>query len=222
MKRQPEPELMDIEAEAEAYAVANFSDVNQAFVDRLVELAGDGPHVVALDLGTGPGDIPIRLLRARPQWRVCAIDASFPMLRFGRSAAERPARPRFVLSDAKRLPFADATFDVVLSNSILHHINDVAPFWNEVRRIARPGGFVLLRDLFRPESEAAAHRIVETYSGRESALLKEEFFRSLLAAYTAEEVREQVQAAGLGALDVVRVTDRHMDIFGRLATTSSE
>ena len=65
MPRQPEAELMDQPAEVQAYAAADFSGVNQAFVDRLVALAGNAEAARALDLGTGPGDVPIRLARAQ-------------------------------------------------------------------------------------------------------------------------------------------------------------
>ena len=59
LRRQNEPELMDDKAEAEAYARADFAEVNDAFVDRLLELAGPRETAAAVDLGTGPADIPI-------------------------------------------------------------------------------------------------------------------------------------------------------------------
>lgn len=210
---------MDDQCEAAAYAAADFARVNQAFVERLVEFVGPDVPMTTVDLGTGPADIPVRLVRARTQWHVTAIDASAAMLDIGRKAIERAGMGdaiRLVLADAKDTGLPDSAFDVVFSNSILHHIADVQPLWREVRRIAKPGAFIFLRDLARPGSEAEARQIVETYSGDESDLLKEEFFRSLLSAYTTEEVRGQLQEARLGGLCVEMVTDRHLDIFGRL------
>ena len=80
MKRILEPELMDDVAQARAYAQADFAEENQGFVDRFREYFPDwtGGHVV--DLGCGPGDIPIRFLRAFPDARVTGVDASRPML----------------------------------------------------------------------------------------------------------------------------------------------
>lgn len=218
LKRQPEPEYMDLDDEAQAYADADFADVNAAFVDRLLEVAGGVEYAVALDLGTGPVDIPARVLRERPEWRVVAADASFAMLAIGRAnLRESGCAPGLVQTDAKRLSLAADAFDVVFSNSILHHITDTAAFWREVARVAKPGATLLLRDLSRPDSEEASWDIVETYSGDEPDLLKEEFHRSLLSAYTPDEVRNQLMAAGLRGLEVEKVTDRHLDIFGRLA-----
>ena len=65
MLRQPEPEYMDEIAEAEAYALSDFSEVNRIFVERLLELTVARGRVEAVDLGTGPGDIPVRVCLAR-------------------------------------------------------------------------------------------------------------------------------------------------------------
>lgn len=216
-QRQPEPEAMDLPEEAAAYAAADFSEVNAAFVARLIELAGDLATALALDLGTGPGDIPLRLAGVKPAWTIAAADVSLPMLRLARAVLGNAsiANVPLVCVDAKGAPLRDGSFDVVFSNSILHHINDTGRFWSEVARLTKPGALILMRDLARPETDEDAAGIVRTYSGTESALLQEEFYRSLLAAYSTDEVRAQLQFAGLGSLDVAMVSDRHMDIFGK-------
>lgn len=218
MQRQPEPELMDLPDEVAAYAHADFAEVNRRFVERLVELAGETASADALDLGCGPGDIAIRAAQARPGWRITAADASQPMLDWAAGAFARAGvagRVACRLVDAKRVNLPDATFDVVFSNSLLHHLTDAPAMWREVRRLTRPGGLIFFRDLYRPADAAAARRIVQAHAGGESDLLQEEFYRSLLSAYTPEEARDQLAAAGLERLDVQTVTDRHMDIFGR-------
>lgn len=219
MPRQPEPELMDDSAEADAYAEADFAEVNRAFNERLVELAGRLRDARAVDLGTGPGDIPVRLAKAMPSWHVTAVDASEPMLRHAREAASAAGvadRVEPVLADAKGTALPAGAFDVVFSNSILHHITDTAAFWAEVRRIAAPGAVVLIRDLARPASESAASEIVRKYASGESELLREEFHRSLLSAYTPREVRHQLRRAGLNTLRVETVSDRHLEVYGSL------
>ena len=218
MQRQPEPEWMDLTDEAEAYAKADFSDVNAAFVSRLVELTGGTKRGVAVDLGAGPGDIPTRVAQALPGWRVVAVDVSHAMLKIGRdvvSAAGLAGRVALLETDAKRLPLPTRSADMVYSNSILHHITDTERLWSEIRRIAKPNGLIFLRDLARPADERAARAIVDQYAGTESELLQEEFYRSLLSAYTPEEVRQQLARARLAGLEVAMVTDRHLDIWGR-------
>ena len=217
--RIPEPEPMDDAEEAQAYAQADFGEVNQAFVDCLLTFIGPREQADALDMGTGPGDIPLRVLRERSCWRITAVDVSEAMLDIARAAAERAGAGDslvFVQADAKGTPLPDASFDVIFSNSILHHVTETGRFWSEVARLIRPGAAVFLRDLARPPSTEAARQIVDRYAGEESDLLQEEYYRSLLSAYTVEEVRAQLDAAGLASLAVERITDRHLDVFGQV------
>lgn len=219
MPRKPEPELMDIPAEADAYAQADFAEVNEAFAERLIELAGHIADARAVDLGTGPGDIPIRVARRLRGWHITAVDAAEAMLEHARKAAgdaglSENVEP--VLADAKDTHLPAGAFDVVFSNSILHHINDTDAFWSELRRIGKSGAVVFVRDLARPASPSAASEIVRKYASGESELLREEFHRSLLAAYTSDEVRHQLSRAGLNTLRVEMVSDRHLDVHGEL------
>jgi ubiquinone/menaquinone biosynthesis C-methylase UbiE len=218
MQRQPEPELMDLPDEVAAYALADFGEVNARFVDRLLELTAGIDAADAIDLGCGPGDITRRVALARPGWRVTAADASAPMLDWAAGVFARAGvvdRVSCRLVDAKRVDLPDASFDILFSNSLLHHLTDAVAVWREVRRLARPGGFIFFRDLYRPTDADAARTIVDRHAGAESDLLREEFYRSLLSAYSPAEIREQLAAADLGHLAVQTVTDRHVDIVGR-------
>lgn len=219
-EREPEPEPMDLDEEAQAYAEADFSDVNEAFVSCLVGVAPDSAVLTALDLGTGPADIPVRLARHKPRWIIAAADVSLAMLRLGHDAlrtSDAPPLITLVQTDGKMLPFEDNAFDVVFSNSILHHITDTARLWDEVRRVVKPGGLVFFRDLMRPGSRSAARAIVALYAGAESVLLQEEYYRSLLSAYTVPEVEGQLRDAKLESLCVRAATDRHLDVMGYVA-----
>jgi ubiquinone/menaquinone biosynthesis C-methylase UbiE len=218
MQRQPEPELMDLPDEVAAYARADFGEVNARFVDRLLEIAGEMTSADAIDLGCGPGDIARRVALARAGWRIVAADASTPMLDWAVEVfrgAKIDDRVTCRQVDAKNIDLPDASFDILFSNSLLHHLTDAAAMWREVRRLARTGGLVFFRDLYRPPDAAAARRIVDQHAGGESELLKEEFYRSLLSAYSEAEIRDQLAAANLANLVVETITDRHIDIYGR-------
>jgi 2-polyprenyl-3-methyl-5-hydroxy-6-metoxy-1,4-benzoquinol methylase len=217
MHRQPEPELMDLPHEAQAYADADFADVNAAFVDRLLSLAWNFDVARCVDLGSGPGDIAIRLARQRPQWHIDAVDAAEPMIALAHVAvAEANVRNvRLHLADAKETRLA-AGYDVIFSNSLLHHLPDPQPMWHEIRRLARPGTIVFVRDLVRPQTYDLAEEIVEQYAGQESDTLKQEFYRSLLSAFTPAEIRAQLEQAGLSELEIRQASDRHVDVSGVL------
>jgi ubiquinone/menaquinone biosynthesis C-methylase UbiE len=171
-----------------------------------------------VDLGCGPGDIAILLSRAIPTIRITGIDGSPAMLTIARAALRSAGLENRVSFLEGRLPgveLAEGSFDLVLCKDMLHHLPDPQVLWDEVQRLGRPGAAVCVVDLCRPATAAAAHEIVERVSGGEHPLLKTDFYNSLCAAFTADEVREQLSAAGL-ALSVSQLTERHLCIKGRL------
>lgn len=216
MRRVPEPEVMDSPREVEAYKSADFAEVDEAFARRALALGGPGGR--AIDLGTGPAKIPILLCALSPRWRVVAVDASPEMLRAARkwvAAAGMAGRVELRRGDAKRLRRIRGSFDLVMSNSLLHHLPDPVPFWREVGRLAGRRGAVLVQDLARPESPRAARRLVQRHAGRDRKLLQELFYRSLLSAFTPAEVRAQLREARLRGLRVRVVSDRHLEVMRR-------
>lgn len=219
MERVPEPdELMQAEDQAAAYARADFAEANALFCTQLEALAGPRLSGRALDLGCGPADIPIHLARRHPDLALTALDGSAAMLRWAEHAVRAAGvdgRVRLVQAQLADAAVPAASFDYVLSNSLLHHLRDPGVLWGAVARALRPGGFVLVMDLVRPASTGAAAAIVEHYSGAEPEVLRRDFFASLRAAYRPDEVRAQLAAAGLPWLQVQIVSDRHMSIHGR-------
>lgn len=209
---------MDLPHEAHAYAEADFRDVNARYVQRVLEVAGDRKAARLLDLGCGPGDIPVALAQLRPAWSLVAVDGAEAMLQIARQRARtaRATNLRFVRDDAKTLGMLEGTFDVISSNSLLHHLPDPSPLWKQVCRLAGRGAVAMIRDLARPPSDVDAEQLVTRHAGGESPTLRDEFHRSLLAAFTVDEVKEQLRHAGLGHLQVAMTSDRHLDIWGTI------
>jgi SAM-dependent methyltransferase len=103
-------------------------------LDRLGPVAGRA----VLDFGCGHAMAAVVL--ARRGAHVIAFDLSHGYLAEARRRAEaNGVRIRFVQADGHRLPFADASFDAIWGNAILHHL-DLATAAAEVRRVLRPGG----------------------------------------------------------------------------------
>jgi ubiquinone/menaquinone biosynthesis C-methylase UbiE len=212
IERKLEPEVMDTAGEAAAYDAMDHREPNAAFVRRLVEL---GAHGDMLDIGTGPGHIPILLCDAIADCRIVAIDLSKHMLAHARqhlAASPHGGRVTYQFADAKGLPFDDASFDCVFSNTILHHIPDPRPFIAEAYRVLRPNGALLIRDLFRPDSEAALAHLVDTYAAGQTPEQRQLFADSLRAALTPDELRDLLASLGLDGVEVVVDTDRHVSI----------
>lgn len=87
--------------------------------------------------------------------------------------------------------------------------------WGEARRLGRSGAAVYVMDLIRPGSPPAAREIVEAVAPNEHPILKTDFYNSLCAAFTIDEVRAQLSEAEL-PLVVAAVSNRHMLISGLL------
>jgi len=219
LARTPEPELMDSAAQVDAYASADFSASNQWFVDRLIERFKPRPERGTLvDLGCGPGDICIRLAHALPGWRIEGVDAGANMLATARRAVAQVGLAKRIQLRLARLPDAalgTQGFECVVSNSLLHHLPDPDTLWQAVRQVAAPGAWIQVMDLDRPESGEQADALVELHSGGEPDVLKTDFRNSLHAAWRVDEVRGQLERAGL-PLDCEKVSDRHWLVSGRL------
>jgi ubiquinone/menaquinone biosynthesis C-methylase UbiE len=214
-----EPELMTGEAQALSYANAEFAQVNQGFVDRFRACFPRAVGGAMIDLGCGPGDIPIRFARTLPGFTVTAVDGSESMTALAKQAAKQAGvedRVRALRARLPMLPLPLQSFDAVVSNSLLHHMPDPKGFWNEVMRLGKPGATVLIMDLLRPETPERARRIVDQYSGSEAPVLKQDFFNSLCAAFTLREIRYQIRARGLGGLVCELASDRHWIVWGHL------
>jgi ubiquinone/menaquinone biosynthesis C-methylase UbiE len=217
MERTPEPELMEDVIQARAYAQADFSESNQWFVDHLVAALVPTPQQV-VDFGCGPADVLIRLARARPELHVTGIDGSAAMIALARAAvgaAGLEHQVHLIEGYIPGTPSAAHCYDVVLSKDFLHHLPDPSVLWQETARVGKAGAVVYVMDLTRPASAADARAIVASVAPNEQPILKEDFFNSLLAAFTLGEVEEQLRVAGLD-LRVEQVSDRHMLIAGRL------
>ncbi len=211
MQRIPEPELMDEPAQARAYAEADFSEPNQLFTDAVAARLGGTEAGRLIDLGCGPGDICLRLASALPGWHITALDAGPNMLALARQAVERAGLAARIELLQARLPEGcpPGQFDAVVSNSLLHHLPDPMSLWQAVSALARPGTYVQIMDLHRPDSEARARWIVDQHAADAPPVLRDDFYNSLLAAWTIEEVRTQFEAAGLLDLQLSRPTERH-------------
>ncbi len=219
MERTPEPELMNEPEQVRAYAAADFREPNGQFCDQLASRLGPLPSPAqVLDLGCGPADIVWHLAARFPTWRFVAVDGAEAMLARARiHLVEKRLEDRVELRCA-RIQELDwhREFQVILSNSLLHHLPDPTALWSAVRAAAVPGAAVAVMDLARPASPTAARELVQLHAASEAAILQRDFYNSLCAAFTVAEVRRQLDASGLSELRVAMVSDRHLFAWGRV------
>lgn len=126
----------DVAAGAYARFMGRYSE---PLADRLVELAGVRPGQRAVDVGCGPGVLTARLVDRLGADNVAALDPSPP---FVEAARERCPGADIRYGRAEALPFADAAYDAVLANLVVHFMSDPVRGLQEMARVARPDGIV--------------------------------------------------------------------------------
>jgi ubiquinone/menaquinone biosynthesis C-methylase UbiE len=209
LERVLEPEVMDNWQEATAYDAMDFSAVNRDFALTAIDLHPQAVRV--LDIGTGSAHIPIVLCQEKSCYQLVGVDLAQSMLTLGRRNIEEAGllqRIRLELADGKQLPYPNWEFDMVISNSLVHHLPQPLSFFREVARLVKPNGAVLIRDLLRPNSLAEIDRLVTEagdYGERQNQLFRD----SLAAALTLAEVQELVTAAKMTDYQLNQSSDRH-------------
>jgi ubiquinone/menaquinone biosynthesis C-methylase UbiE len=220
MQRIPEPELMRDAEQAAAYAAADFDVAHSDIMEHFTRLHSvHGLAGAVIDLGCGPADIAVRFAHLCADCRIDAVDGSAAMLEHARKRlAEEGLQHRIrlihaVLSD---LNVDSSRYSTIISNSLLHHLHDPHVLWRLIKRIARPDALIYIADLMRPQTIEQAAAMVEIHMGGEPDVLRRDFYNSLLAAFSLEEISVQLRDAELHGLEVATISDRHLIIHGRL------
>jgi SAM-dependent methyltransferase len=158
------------------------------------EWQGILPHLPAtpaqaLDLGAGRGIASYAL--ARDGWQVIALEPDPSDLvgvgAIQKLAAEEKLPITVVQEFGERLPFTDASFDLVFARQVLHHAHDLTQLCREIARVLKPDGvFIAVRDhVISKKSDLPkflnAHPLHHLYGG-ENAFLLREYLDAITAA----------------------------------------
>jgi SAM-dependent methyltransferase len=114
-----------------------YSEPKTDFIEWAIgSVTWQGDELV-LDVGSGPGSYYTALRARYPEIEYYACDLYPAMVK------HHPLKNALALADAQRLPYPDATFDVVMANHMLFHVPDVERALRELRRVVKPGGLVM-------------------------------------------------------------------------------
>ncbi|MCI0360066.1 MAG: methyltransferase domain-containing protein [Planctomycetaceae bacterium] len=121
---------------------ARLATLNRLTNGPFIEFLGVTPGASVLEVGSGLGILAIEVAGAAPDVQVTGLERSPEQLV---AAASHP-RVTFVEGDAHKLPFADATFDLVYCRYLLEHVAEPGIAVAEMRRVTRPGGRVAVME----------------------------------------------------------------------------
>jgi len=226
MQRIVEPELMNDKAQAKAYANANananadFEQSDQLVLDAFnnrfpyTEITGN-----ILDLGCGPGNISFKFAGCFTNAKIIAVDGAAEMIQLAiekRHSSNLQNQISFITGNIPTASIPSVNYEAIISNSLLHHLHQPEILWNTIKEYASENTKILIMDLFRPQNKEQALDIVNKYARNEPDILQQDFYNSLLAAFTPDEIKHQLKNAGLSKLNLEIVSDRHTLIFGTL------
>lgn len=220
LPRVPELEVMNDSGEVEAYASASaqayLDKIDDTFVDHALRLTSKRPRGRALDIGTGPGQIVLKLAYRQSLWKFMGVDRSPGMIEQARTSLasainDLAGRVEFQVADGNRLNLPDASFDLVMCNSVLHHLAEPQNLLTEMARLVKPAGAILLRDLRRPSRFAFPLHV--RWHGRKYFGTMYKLYRdSVHAAYTAPELQRMLASSTLYGARVFTHNATHIGI----------
>lgn len=130
------------------------------------DIAAYCPSGSLLDIGTGPGRLLIRLHPEAPSLSLAGVDISAAMVAKARgniAAADLAGAIAIYEANAVSLPFAAASFDIVVSTGSVHHWQQPTAALDEIYRVLKPEGYCLLYDLVSDTPRAALAEMTRTH-----------------------------------------------------------
>ena len=154
-----------------------------------------------LDLGTGPGYLPIEIAKRSTDIKIVGIDLSRNLIQMARQNALSSGfgdRLDFQVGNSAKLRFDDATFDMVLSTGMLHSLRDPVKVFREIFRVLKRGGEAWIYD------PAKVASYIDRNKWKASLTIRERFYLGIfkllglhkpIATYHRNQVIPIIEAA---------------------------
>lgn len=203
IKRVPlaEEAISDEDAVAgyDAYARLYIMPEYKYFVRKILNRGIRSGRV--LDLGTGSGRLAIELAKAKGcNFDIVGLDISAEMLKKAGENARQAGvngKIKFVLATACRLPFPDRSLDLVMSYASLHHWHSPETTFDEIGRICKENGTIMIRDNRRVYGNLFWETFIRLISLFQSRQDREKWRQAILASYTIQETKDILEKSSL-------------------------
>lgn len=145
-----------------------------------------------LDIGTGVGNFIYLLTQAMKSYdEIIGIDTSARAVELAQSYFPNQDKIKFAVMDAKQLEYPDYYFDVVCLSNSLHHLNETQPIFNEMERVLKPDGLILIHEMISNPltQQQVSHKLIHHFSAEIDRLLGLTHDET----YTKEEIEEKLK-----------------------------
>ncbi len=198
---EEEFELEDEQQTIEEYSnIASVISVNYSLMAGELSNAGDFSKGMAVDLGTGLGDLAIEVASRHPQLQVMGLDISEKAVEEANNKAKQRnlGNVSFRTADVHSLPFEDGSVDLVVSHGVLHHLKDISKVFIEIYRILKPNGLAYIVDLRRDAPEEVVKEVAAHLPPNQAKA----FMHSVEGSYLIDELKEILTKAGIRNFEV--------------------
>jgi len=172
------------------------------------EIVSNFKSGVILDLGTGPGYLPIEIVRRAPGINIIGVDLSRKLIQMAQANATRTGlshQLRFEVGNSAALHFDTASFDMVISTGMLHSLKNPVAVLKEIYRVLKIGGEAWIYDPANVTTYIDIEKWKASLNFRERLFLW--FFKLLglhqpIAAYTREQVIPMIEATDFESFEI--------------------
>jgi len=161
-----------------------------------------------LDLGTGPGYLPVEIVRRAPNINIVGVDLSRKLIQMARINAAKAGLSHqlsFQVGNSAGLHFDTASFDMVISTGMLHSLKNPVAVLKEIYRVLKKGGEAWIYDPANVTPYIDIEKWKASLNFRERSFLW--FFKLLglhkpIAAYTREQVIPMIEATDFESFEI--------------------
>jgi len=195
--RSVESELMLDNTQCDQYNNADRSILKRIFLQEIrnnFKIKGS-----IADLGCGPADYSILLYDTFQEvYYIDAYDGSPSMIEIAKHNLNRYSTNRRINLINKMFDEIYGKYDIIFSTNTLHQLHDPNVFWKTIKRLSKTDSSIFIMDLVRPNKTEDIDRIIHIYEDEQigGPLFLEDFRNSLLAAFTVDEIKEQLNDHG--------------------------